>query len=191
MSKSVYIGMRHGLIQQGVEDYLMSQDMRCVSRRLHRPDMLIDVCVTDDANDVVKFSSSQIPTVLCADFYERSDVISALRQGAHACISVWGSFKHLLMAIESVRIGQRYICPTLTELLCDSRNRTRLPDLTPRESTVVSWISAGYTSKQIGRKLGVSPHTVDTHRRNIMQKIGVHKVAELTRFAVLQQETQP
>jgi DNA-binding CsgD family transcriptional regulator len=175
MSKSVYIGMRHGLIQQGVEDYLMSQDMRCVSRRLHRPDMLIDVCVTDDANDVVKFSSSQIPTVLCADFYERSDVISALRQGAHACISVWGSFKHLLMA----------------ELLCDSRNRTRLPDLTPRESTVVSWRSAGYTSKQIGRKLGVSPHTVDTHRRNIMQKIGVHKVAELTRFAVLQQETQP
>lgn len=190
MSHRVYVGMRYGLVQQGVEDYLASQEMKCVPRRKYRPNMLINVCVTDDTNDVEKFSSAQVPTVLCADFSCRTDVMNALRQGAHACVSVWGSFKHLRIAIERACIGRQYICPTLSEAMCNSAERICPPDLTPRESVVASWISAGYTSKQIGRKLGVSPYTVETHRRNIMQKIGAHKVTELTRYAIAHERSE-
>ena len=48
-------------------------------------------------------------------------------------------------------------------------------------------IADGYSSKQIARQLDIAPSTVDVHRRNIMRKIGLHKVADLTRFAIRHQ----
>ena len=184
MTRTVYVGIRNGLIQQGVEEYLKSQAMKCVLHKHYQKDMLIDICVIDDVHEIEKFSCARIPSVLCADFSRRTDVITAFQQGAIACISIWGSFEHLLLAIESACTRRKYICPTLSELMCRSIERIRQTDLTQRESVVVSLIAEGYSSKQIGRKLGISPHTVDTHRRSSMKKIGSRKVAQLTRYAI-------
>lgn len=186
MLRNVYVGMRHGLIQQGVEYFLANQSMRCVMRRHHRSEMSIDVCVTDDLLDAQKFSSMNVPAVLCGDFGARADVVKALREGAQACVSIWSSYKHLLLAIECACLRRQYLCPVLSEVMCSSFERCEFSNLTPRETEVIHWISMGYSSKQIGRKLGLSPNTVETHRRNIKQKIDAHKVAELTRFAITQ-----
>ena len=56
-----------------------------------------------------------------------------------------------------------------------------------RESQVLRLIADGYSSKEIARNLHIAPSTVEVHRRNIMRKIGLHKVADLTRYAIRNQ----
>lgn len=57
-------------------------------------------------------------------------------------------------------------------------------DLGDREEQVLKLVAVGRTSKEIARNLAISPSTVDVHRRNIMRKLGLHKAADLTRFAI-------
>ena len=56
-----------------------------------------------------------------------------------------------------------------------------------REEQVLRLIADGYSSKEIARNLQIAPSTVEVHRRNIMRKIGLHKVADLTRYAIRNQ----
>jgi two-component system response regulator NreC len=58
------------------------------------------------------------------------------------------------------------------------------PELTPRERQVLVGIAEGLTNKEIAERLGVSVRTVETHREHIMQKLGIHTVAGLTRYAM-------
>jgi len=56
--------------------------------------------------------------------------------------------------------------------------------LTPRESQVVQLLAEGKTSKEVGVELGISVKTAETHRANIMRKLGLHSVGELVRYAI-------
>ena len=58
------------------------------------------------------------------------------------------------------------------------------PRLTPRERQVLSLVAHGYTSKQIGQKLGISPRTAETHRVNIGRRLGIRNVAQMVRYAI-------
>ena len=67
----------------------------------------------------------------------------------------------------------------------DTRNlRRATPRLTPRERQVLSLVAHGYTSKQIGEKLGISPRTAETHRVNIGRRLGIRNVAQMVRYAI-------
>ncbi len=183
MLRNVYLKMRQGMMHQGVEDFLSGQSMLCRNDEIVSSAKRMDVCVTDDKNEVMKNSNGAVPIVLCADFANRSEVMAAVQKGIQGCVSIWSSYQHLLNAIDCVCQGQKYLCPLLSELVCTSLDQPGNGHLTPRESEVINWISFGYSSKQIGRKLGLSHYTVETHRRNIMLKIGARNVAELTRYA--------
>lgn len=56
--------------------------------------------------------------------------------------------------------------------------------LTPRQTEILRLVANGRTTKEIGRTLGISPKTVEFHRARLMQRIGVHDVTGLTRYAV-------
>ncbi len=183
MTRHVYVSLRSGLIQQGVQSYLCSHSMQCVSDRNYVSGMPVDVCLTDDVATIDIFSEQKIPIVLCKDFSNRGDVLRSLKCGVNACVSVWASFRHLELAIDAVCVGQSYLCPEVSAVMCQSVGQCA-KHLTPREEDVIDWIACGLSSKQIARKLSVSPNTVETHRRNIMQKIGAHKIAEVTRHAI-------
>jgi len=58
------------------------------------------------------------------------------------------------------------------------------PRLTPRERQVLSLVAHGYTSKEIGEKLGISPRTAETHRVNIGRRLGIRNVAQMVRYAI-------
>ncbi|TLY33603.1 MAG: helix-turn-helix transcriptional regulator [Nitrospirae bacterium] len=67
----------------------------------------------------------------------------------------------------------------------DMKNTRRAtPRLTPRERQVLSLVAHGYTSKQIGEKLGISPRTAETHRVNIGRRLGIRNVAQMVRYAI-------
>jgi len=99
----------------------------------------------------------------------------------------------LLMAIRKIYNGKEYFNADVTKALISnsssnsfhqfSKKSPLLDDLTPREIEIIKYISQGFTNSQIGKKLFISPRTVDTHRTNIMRKIDVHNVASLIRFS--------
>jgi len=67
----------------------------------------------------------------------------------------------------------------------DMKNARRVtPRLTPRERQVLSLVAHGYTSRQIGEKLGISPRTAETHRVNIGRRLGIRNVAQMVRYAI-------
>jgi DNA-binding NarL/FixJ family response regulator len=88
----------------------------------------------------------------------------------------------LSAAIAALRRGERYVSPALAQSDPDRKGASE--PLTPRERDVLRGIANGQTNKEIGSSLGISHRTVETHRENIMRKLGVHSVAGLTRYAI-------
>lgn len=100
----------------------------------------------------------------------------------------------LLRAITAVKKGKIYITSDLTHVLVNrlktsgssaARSSTPLLDsLTPREREVLQLIAEGLTSKEIGTQLSAALKTVESHRTNIIRKLDLHSIAELTKFAI-------
>ena len=101
------------------------------------------------------------------------------------------ALEELAQAIRVVHDGQRYLSPKVTSAVVDEYVRRLGGDrpkamsvLTNREREVLQLLAEGRTTKQIARRLHVSPKTIETHRRQVMQKLDLHSVAGLTKFAV-------
>ncbi len=84
--------------------------------------------------------------------------------------------------------GRPYYSPPIQEALGEivrGRAETRLLDeLTDREREVLTWIAQGLSTKEIAARFDISARTVETHRANLMRKLGIKSVARLTQFAI-------
>jgi DNA-binding NarL/FixJ family response regulator len=122
---------------------------------------------------------------------EREFVAEAFRAGARAYILKSSAFEELAQAVEALREGKTYISPDLSDVFVDQMIRgngaaSPLPftELTSRERQVLQLLADGNNAKQIGDLLNVSDKTVHAHRAAIMQKLNLHSVAELTKYAI-------
>jgi DNA-binding NarL/FixJ family response regulator len=130
--------------------------------------------------------------VVLADFHQASELLEVMDAGALGCVSPVSQLDDVLQAIRSAARDEHYLCQQLSTLMLQGvrQQRSNPHDrhgLGHREEEVLRLIADGYSSKQIARHLDIAPSTVDVHRRNIMRKIGLHKVADLTRFAIRHQ----
>lgn len=110
-------------------------------------------------------------------------------QGADGYLLKTCDRDELLRAVETVHAGQKHFSTDITEALLTKRLETaakddRLTGLSSREREVLGALAEGLSNKEIGERLFISPRTVDTHRTNLMKKVGVHNVAGLVRLAV-------
>ena len=91
--------------------------------------------------------------------------------------------EELLHAISLVRNGEEYFSPQIMKNLLTKQDKTVgksvVEELTPREREIVNKIVAGSHTKEIAQEMQISPRTVETHRSNVMKKLGVHHLAEL------------
>jgi DNA-binding NarL/FixJ family response regulator len=96
--------------------------------------------------------------------------------------------EELIRAIQTVKKGTSYISPGLTSVLIDSYvSKDKGPKsrrLTDREREVLQCIADGSSTQKTAQFLEVSPKTVETHRRQIMRKLGIDNIAMLTKFAI-------
>lgn len=129
--------------------------------------------------------------VLALSMYaQKRYVLDMLAAGAMGFALKSSSFEELSEAIAAVAAGQRWLSPELRHLEPDILGQSARPPgpalalLTPREREVVQLVAEGRTSKAIAERLHLSETTVETHRRQIMRKLGLGSVAELTQFAV-------
>ena len=120
----------------------------------------------------------------------RNYVEEVLRAGAAGYIVKNSASKDVHNAIDAVRSGASYLSPAITQQVVDAIARpgdvapSGVSMLTEREREVLKLIAEGLSSKEIAGVLGVSLKTVDSHRSNLMEKLDIHKVSGLVRFAI-------
>ncbi len=119
-------------------------------------------------------------------------VYSCLKSGARGYLLKESASSDLVEAIRAVKEGWTYLHPAISVKVVseylkgpDPRTRTGPSDaLTPREREVLQLIAEGHTNKEIASQLTLSVKTVEAHRTRIMEKLKIHNVAGLTRYAI-------
>jgi DNA-binding NarL/FixJ family response regulator len=108
-----------------------------------------------------------------------------LRAGADGYVVKSATASELVQAIRTVHEGSMYLSPSITRhAVRTSFAPNGAARLSAREREVLIWVASGKHSADIAAELSISPGTVEAHRRNIMIKLGLHSIAELTKYAV-------
>jgi DNA-binding NarL/FixJ family response regulator len=128
-------------------------------------------------------SHPQIRFIVLTMHEEREYVLKALKAGADGYLLKSAERPELENAIKTVFAGGKYFSPQITTLLAESvsGDKEELPELTPREKEVLQLVAKGHSTKQIADKLSISIRTVESHRINMLKKMGVSNSAELIR----------
>ncbi len=121
---------------------------------------------------------------------EEEYLVPVVEAGASGYLTKTSADTDLLEAIRIVARGQVYLPPKATTLLLkqykanEADEGVGLNDLSTREQEVLALTAEGFSSREIGKKLFISPKTVDTYRSRIMDKLGLNHRSELVRFAL-------
>lgn len=137
-------------------------------------------------------SNPEIKVVCLSMHSDRRYVMEMLKAGAAGYVIKSGAAADLLTAIRAVSAGRCFLSPEIAGVLVndiravDGPNMASSPvaSLGSREREILQLIAEGKRTADIAKRLFISVATVDTHRRNIMRKLGAHTVAELTKVAI-------
>jgi two-component system NarL family response regulator len=135
----------------------------------------------------------KVRVVALSGYGHKQFVMEMLDAGATAYVVKSSAGKQLVHAITSAAQGNIYLCPGAATTLVEVSRRgvtgtagehDKKRRLGRRETEVLRLLAQGKSSPQIGESLHISPSTVDVHRRNIMNKLELRTVAELTKYAI-------
>lgn len=134
-----------------------------------------------------RFPSTRI--LVLTQHENKEYVLPLLHAGAVGYITKSARANELINAIRTVHTDGAYLPPRITQTvvsaMAESPDLANQPALlTERETEVVRLVAEGLSSREIADRLSVSVKTVDTHRANIMEKLGVHNTAELIKCAI-------
>jgi DNA-binding NarL/FixJ family response regulator len=133
----------------------------------------------------VEDAALETRVVLLTMHDDAASALQAQEAGVAGFVVKDNSFEDLVMAVRSVAAGGTFVTPGIrAKLRAFQRNGPPPAVLSPREREVIRLIAGGKSSKEIGRVLAISPRTVDTYRNRLMDKLGLHSVADVVRWAV-------
>lgn len=130
-------------------------------------------------------------------YSDKRFVLEMLEAGAKGYLIKASASDELPRAIRAIAQGQTYLCPEVAGSIVEAaRDKTSLagnaaPKLGQREREVLALLSEGKSSSEIAVRMHIAPSTVEVHRRNIMRKLDLHSVAELTKYAIREGLTSP
>lgn len=161
-----------------------------------KPDVVImDIAMPDlngiEATRQLMAERQDLKIVALSMHSERKFVTEMLKAGASAYLLKDCAFEELETAIRTVVKGKIYLSPAIAGVVIENfvRNVPRFDKtvfslLSDREREVLQLMSEGKSTKEIAQQLNLSIKTVETHRNNIMSKLDIHSVAELTKYAI-------
>jgi DNA-binding NarL/FixJ family response regulator len=210
MSIKILLADDHKITRQGLRSLLEKEpDMEVVAEaeegrttvrlaREHLPDVVVmDVSMPDlNGMEATRQIRAELPNVKVIALSMHSDnlfVSEMLKSGASGYLLKDCAFEELARAIHVVVNGKTYLSPAISGVVVDEYlhhlTKTESPGskvLTDREREVLQLIAEGNSTKQVALKLHISVKTVETHRRQIMSKLNIHTIAELTKYAIRQ-----
>ena len=208
MSTKILLADDHKITRQGLRSLLENQpDMEVIAEADQgrtavslaaelRPNVVImDVTMPDlngiEATKQILAHSPNIKIIALSMHSDTLFISEMLKSGASGYLLKDCAFDELADAIRSVVAGKMYLSPSISGIVVDDYlhrlSKVEAPDsntLTDREREVLQLIAEGKSTKQTALKLHVSIKTIETHRRQIMHKLNIFSVAELTKYAV-------
>jgi DNA-binding NarL/FixJ family response regulator len=210
MSIKILLADDHKITRQGLRSLLEKEsDMEvvaeaeegrtavCLVRELSPDVVVMDVSMPDlNGMEATRQIVAELPNVKVIALSMHSDnlfVSEMLKSGASGYLLKDCAFEELARAIHVVVEGKTYLSPAISGVVVDDylhhlarTESTSSEVLTDREREVLQLIAEGNSTKQIALKLHISVKTVETHRRQIMSKLNIHTIAELTKYAIRQ-----
>jgi two-component system NarL family response regulator len=160
------------------------------------PDVVVmDIGMKDlngiDATRQIKEQNPRTQVVALSTYSDESYVLSMLQAGASGYVIKDAAVEEMRRAIRAVADGHHYLSPQIAGSVVASNLRGASQKgapaakvLAPRERQILQLLAEGHTSAEIAHRLHIATTTVESHRRNIMKKLGLHSVAELTKYAI-------
>lgn len=160
------------------------------------PDVIImDVSLPGQSGiEVTRHLRAQYPDIkvlALSTYLDRGIIQQMLDVGANGYISKSAAGVELAHGIRSVFAGRSYLSPEVATVVADSLRGRRAASLSistsrlsQRELQVATLLAGGKTANAIAAELHISPNTVDVHRRNLMRKLELHNVVDLTKYAL-------
>lgn len=163
--------------------------------KMHQPDViLMDISMAGlNGLEAAVRIAKEFPEVrvLMLSAHANEDYVKqALRAGAAGYLVKDAGLSELELAVQAVARGETYLSPAVSKhVVADYLRRARAePDLvellTPRQREILQLIAEGHSTKEIARILHVSPKTVETHRTQLMERLDIHDIAGLVRYAI-------
>ena len=163
--------------------------------KAHHPDVvLMDIAMKTlnglDATAQIKREFPQVRVIILSMHTTEDFVQQSLKVGASGYLLKDSAAPELELALAAVMRGEVYLTPQISRLVVQSYMQHAggvegpLGVLTPRQREILQLIAEGHSTKNIGFQLGLSVKTVEAHRTQIMERLGIHDVAGLVRFAI-------
>jgi len=157
--------------------------------------VVMDVVMPDlngiEATRQILSASPNIKVLALSMHSDRRFVAGMLSAGASGYVLKDCAFEELAEAIRTVASDRTYLSPGIAGVVVEdyvkqlsSGGEQHISVLTPREREVAQLLAEGKSTKAVAVALHVSPKTIETHRRQIMDKLDIHSIAELTKFAI-------
>jgi DNA-binding NarL/FixJ family response regulator len=203
---SVLIADDHTLVRAGIRSLLErlpgilvkaeASDGREVLRLVaeYQPQIvLMDIAMPNmnglDATRLLTESHPKVRVIILSIYSDEEHVYQALRAGASGYLLKGAATEELELALRSVAQGEIYLAPKVSRPVIDEyvrRTNASRPgeNLSGRQRQVLQLIAEGETMKQIALELGISVKTVETHRAQLMDRLNIHDVAGLVRYAI-------
>ena len=198
----ILIADDHGIVRSGVRLLLDRQpDMEVVGEAEDGVDALEqavalkpDVAVLDvsmprmtglQATHEIKQQSPDTQILILSMHEDERYLFEALRAGAAGYVLKRAADKDLLEAVQAAARGEPFLTASAQQsLIRDFLERGEQPELTPREQEIVKLIAEAHTNREIAEILHLSEKTVESHRANVLQKLGMRDRVELVRYAI-------
>jgi len=208
MPVSILLADDHQVVRQGLRALLEAEpDFRVVGEaadgleatrlvELLHPDVAVVDLIMPGLNglEVTRQITTRVPktrVVVLSMHANEAYVLEALRNGAAAYVLKDSSAAELVGAVRAVVAGRHYLGAPLSERAVDTyRQRAKeatldiYETLTTREREVLHLAAEGHTNAEIAARLGISPRTAETHRANLMHKLGLQTQTDLVRYAL-------
>ena len=208
MTTKIIIADDHKIIREGLKALLEKEEKFEVVAEAQnglatvrlaqklKPDIVImDIGMPDmngiEATREIVSANKNIKVVALSMHSDRRFVLQMLQAGASGYLLKESAFEELVMSLEAVASGQQYLSPKVTDVVIKEylhstgkNEGTVFKMLSAREREVLQLLAEGKSTKQIAAALNVSVKTVETHRQQVMEKLDIHSIAELTKYAI-------
>lgn len=164
--------------------------------------MLLDIHLPDESGIAIarrlKNEYPQIKIIMLSSEVTEETVSELLEIQVEGYLSKMAQMSDIENAIRTIILGNHYYGQSIAKIMYDVYLTKTIPAkkkifstkkehlLTPREIEIIKHLCEGYSAKEVGDKLNVSFRTIETHRNNILRKLGFNNIAELIKYAVKQ-----
>jgi two-component system response regulator NreC len=208
MRTKIILADDHKIIREGLRSLIEKQpDMEVIAEAQDglmtvnlvqklKPDVVImDIGMPEmngiDATTKITTEYKTVKVIALSMHSDRRFVMQMLKAGAAGYLLKDSAFEELVSAIHAVITKQHYLSQKITDVVVQEylqnlpRNEsTVFTVLTAREREVLQLIAEGKSTKQTASVLNVSVKTIETHRQQIMEKLDMHSIAQLTKYAI-------